>query len=142
MQQYRRSDPTDPEEEEFMENSFDALCSALAEPELKASFLEAEGVELMVICMKEKKLARSRSIKVCFLPFSFLLEGNDGVDGILGWQVLDHALSGPEGSDNCERFVEALGLKTLFAAFVSSFFLFQVSNSLTDWFERWVGSDG
>jgi hypothetical protein len=34
-------------------------------------------------------------------------------------QVLDHALSGPEGSGNCERFVDALGLKTLFAAFVS-----------------------
>lgn len=34
-------------------------------------------------------------------------------------QVLDHALSGPEGSDNCEKFIEALGLKTLFAAFVS-----------------------
>lgn len=33
--------------------------------------------------------------------------------------MLDHALSGPEGSENCEKFVEALGLKTLFAAFVS-----------------------
>ena len=47
-----------------MENAFDALCSALAEPELKEMFLESEGVELMVICMKEKKLSRSRSIKV------------------------------------------------------------------------------
>ncbi|CDZ98759.1 Uncharacterized conserved protein [Phaffia rhodozyma] len=95
LARYRKSDPSDPEEEEFMENSFDALCSALAEPELKQLFLEAEGVELMVICMKEKKLARARSIK-----------------------VLDHALSGSEGSDNCERFVENLGLKTLFAAFM------------------------
>jgi beta-catenin-like protein 1 len=47
-----------------MENAFDALCSALAEPELKETFLESEGVELMVICMKEKKMSRSRSIKV------------------------------------------------------------------------------
>lgn len=32
--------------------------------------------------------------------------------------MLDHALSGPEGADNCERFVEAAGLKTLFPALV------------------------
>lgn len=47
-----------------MENTFNALCSVLAEHEMKALFLESEGVELMVICMREKKLARARSIKV------------------------------------------------------------------------------
>lgn len=46
--------------------------------------------------MKEKMLARSRSIK-----------------------VLDYAMSGPAGSSNCERFVEAAGLKTLFSAFMN-----------------------
>lgn len=35
-----------------MENIFNCLCSLLAEPELKQAFLEAEGVELMVILMK------------------------------------------------------------------------------------------
>jgi beta-catenin-like protein 1 len=35
-----------------MENMFDCLCSALAEREMKAAFLEAEGVELMIIMMK------------------------------------------------------------------------------------------
>jgi len=43
--------------------------------------------------MREKKLSRSRSIK-----------------------VLDYAMSGPAGSANCEQFVEALGLKSLFSA--------------------------
>lgn len=47
-----------------MENAFDALCSTLAEPEMKEAFMESEGVELMVICMKEKKLSRARAIKV------------------------------------------------------------------------------
>lgn len=47
-----------------MENAFDALCSTLAEPEMKDMFGESEGVELMVICMKEKKMSRSRAIKV------------------------------------------------------------------------------
>jgi beta-catenin-like protein 1 len=35
-----------------MENIFNCLCSLLAEPEMKSAFLEAEGVELMVILMK------------------------------------------------------------------------------------------
>lgn len=35
-----------------MENLFDALCSALAEPEIKKAFLDGEGVELMLIMMK------------------------------------------------------------------------------------------
>lgn len=33
-------------------------------------------------------------------------------------KVLDHALSGEEGTNNCQRFVEHLGLKTLFSAFM------------------------
>lgn len=52
VQQYRRRDPAEGDEAEFMENVFDTLCSALAEPEIKKLFLESEGVELMVILMK------------------------------------------------------------------------------------------
>lgn len=33
-------------------------------------------------------------------------------------KVLDHAMSLPDGAANCERFVEALGLKSLFPSFV------------------------
>ncbi|RSH89598.1 hypothetical protein EHS25_002149 [Saitozyma podzolica] len=93
--QYRKKDPGDNEEVEFMENVFDTLCSALAQPEMKKAFLEAEGVELMVIMMKEKLLARTRAIK-----------------------VLNYAMQTEEGSDACERFVEVQGLKTFFAAFM------------------------
>ncbi|KAK4683965.1 beta-catenin-like protein 1, partial [Tremellales sp. Uapishka_1] len=95
LSQYRKKDPGDGEEVEFMENVFDCLCSALAEPELKQMFLEAEGVELMIIMMKEKLLARTRSIK-----------------------VLNYAMQTEEGTGNCERFVEMLGLKTFFSAFM------------------------
>ena len=35
-----------------MENVFDVLCSALAEPEIKKQFLDSEGVDLMVLMMK------------------------------------------------------------------------------------------
>jgi len=34
-------------------------------------------------------------------------------------KVLDHALTGDAGSEACERFVEVLGLKSLFAAFMN-----------------------
>ncbi|CAG8478240.1 13480_t:CDS:10, partial [Acaulospora colombiana] len=92
---YKRRNPKDADETEMMENFFDALCSALTEPEIKKRFLEGEGVELMLIMMKEKMMSRMRSIK-----------------------VLDHALSTPEGANCCERFVDIFGLRTLFSAFM------------------------
>lgn len=95
LSQYRKKDPEDSEELEFMENVFDTLCSILAEPEIKKAFLEAEGNELMVLIMKEKALARTRAIK-----------------------VLDYALQTADGADNCVRFVEAMGLKSLFNVFM------------------------
>ncbi|KAI6047141.1 Catenin-beta-like protein [Pisolithus marmoratus] len=95
LSQFRRRDPVDADEAEFMENLFDALCSALTEPGIKSLFLASEGVDLMLLMMKEKLQSKSRSIK-----------------------VLDYAMSGPAGSEVCSTFVEVLGLKTLFSAFM------------------------
>jgi beta-catenin-like protein 1 len=94
-----------------MENIFDCLCTALAEPEMKTAFLESEGVELMIIMMqcvlrrnpdgctdmscRQKLLAKTRAIK-----------------------VLDYALQSEDGSASCERFVEMLGLKSFFSTFM------------------------
>ncbi|KAG0082883.1 hypothetical protein BGZ93_002717 [Podila epicladia] len=91
---YKRKDPKDPDEIEMMENLFDCLCSTLAEKEIKQLFLEGEGIELMVIMIKEKKMARIRAVK-----------------------VLDYAMSTKAGTANCLRFVEIMGLKTLFSIF-------------------------
>jgi beta-catenin-like protein 1 len=52
FQQYRKLDPQTADEEEFMENTFDAICSALQEPENKDLFNESEGVDLMLIMMR------------------------------------------------------------------------------------------
>ncbi|GAA5967955.1 hypothetical protein JCM8115_006583 [Rhodotorula mucilaginosa] len=112
---YRKRDPHSADEIEFMENVFDALCSCLSSPipaaaasskpsssaatpahhAVKSAFLEGEGVELLVLMLKAKNLSRSRAIK-----------------------TLDHALQGREGAPLCERFVESLGLKTLFSIFM------------------------
>lgn len=35
-----------------MENVFDSLCSALGEPEIKKTFLDLEGIDLMVLMLK------------------------------------------------------------------------------------------
>ncbi|KAK0453697.1 Catenin-beta-like protein [Armillaria borealis] len=97
LSQYRKRDPTDADEVEFMENVFDALCSALNETEIKKLFLAAEGHDLMILMMKEKLQSRSRSIK-----------------------TLDYAMSGPSGTALCEAFIEALGLKSLFSIFMGN----------------------
>lgn len=93
LSQYRRKDPVDPDETEFMENLFDSLCSVLNEPSIKQLFLSAEGPDLMILMMKENMQSKSRAIK-----------------------ALDYAMSGTTSSGVCESFVEALGLKVLFAA--------------------------
>ncbi|KAJ4478161.1 Catenin-beta-like protein [Lentinula aciculospora] len=95
VSQYRRRDPADADELEFMENAFDSLCSALSEPTNKALFVEAEGPDLMVLLMKEKMESRTKSIK-----------------------TLDYAMSGSAGTASCQAFIDALGLKTLFSAFM------------------------
>lgn len=35
-------------------------------------------------------------------------------------KVLDHALAGPEGRDNCNKFVDILGLRTVFPLFMKT----------------------
>ncbi|KAI7869758.1 Catenin-beta-like protein [Spinellus fusiger] len=92
---YKRKDPVDEDETEMVENFFNALCSLLNEAESKPVFLEGEGVELMLIMLKKKTLARVRAIK-----------------------VLNYALTGEEGKPICVRFVDAMGLKTIFPIFM------------------------
>ncbi|EFJ07077.1 hypothetical protein SELMODRAFT_448582 [Selaginella moellendorffii] len=91
---YKSRDPKSSEEEEMLENLYDCLCSVVMHPDNKDKFVKAEGVELMVIIMKQKKkLAYGSALK-----------------------ALDFSLT--KCSDACERFVDVLGLKSLFPAFM------------------------
>jgi beta-catenin-like protein 1 len=93
---YRKRDPEkDSDEEEYVENLFDCLVCVVDEPIGKEKFLEAEGVELCLIMLREGKMSKSRSLR-----------------------VLDHAMGGPAGVAVCEKHVEAAGLKTSFAMFM------------------------
>lgn len=35
-------------------------------------------------------------------------------------KVLDHAMSGPDGKENCNKFVDILGLRTIFPLFMKT----------------------
>lgn len=90
---YKSKDPKTSDEEEMLENLFDCLCCVLMPFENKERFVKAEGVELMIIIMKQKKSAYGSAIR-----------------------ALDFAMT--KYPPACERFVDVLGLKTAFAAFM------------------------
>merc|ERR1719225_1061840 len=94
---YKRHDPNQAEEIELMENLFDCLCSLLLENDNRERFLQGEGLQLMNLMLREKKKSRSGALK-----------------------VLSHALTGSEGTDNCIKFVDILGLRTLFPLFMKT----------------------
>ncbi|KAK9736765.1 Catenin-beta-like, Arm-motif containing nuclear [Popillia japonica] len=94
---YKRHDPSNAEEHELMENLFNALCSALMATPNRDKFLKGEGLQLMNLMLREKKTSRNGSLK-----------------------VLDYAMSGPHGKDNCNKFVDILGLRTIFPLFMKT----------------------
>ena len=81
----------------MMENTFDCLCSSLMYPPNRERFLKGEGLQLMILMLKEKKLSRRSALK-----------------------VLNHAMSNKEGAENCMKFVEVYGLRSLFPAFMKT----------------------
>ncbi|KAI9810246.1 MAG: hypothetical protein M1827_006380 [Pycnora praestabilis] len=89
---YRKRDPIKgTEEEEYVENVFDCLTCIVDELEGKQKFVEAEGVELCLIMLKEGKMSKPRALR-----------------------LLDHAMGGKTGAKVCEKLVDAAGLKVIF----------------------------
>ncbi|KAJ6141371.1 hypothetical protein N7470_009761 [Penicillium chermesinum] len=82
LSQYRKRDPVkDSNEEEYVENLFDAVVCLVDETPGKEKFVEAEGIELALIMLREGKFSKPRALR-----------------------ILDHAFSGPGGQSACERF--------------------------------------
>ena len=96
---FKSRDPADEAEEEWLENVFDALCALLSSPANRDAFLECEGTELMLLVLRSKKIAKHASVA-----------------RVAAIKTLDFALTNSPRA--CARFVEALGLKTAFAAFM------------------------
>ncbi|KAH9103283.1 hypothetical protein AeMF1_020318 [Aphanomyces euteiches] len=93
LAKYRKKDPSSTEEEEFVENLFNALCSALRIVAVQDRFRHLEGFELMLRCLKENKFCTTSALR-----------------------VLDHATM--NHTRNCERLIQLGGLKQLFPAFM------------------------
>uniref|UniRef100_UPI00358EA57A beta-catenin-like protein 1 n=1 Tax=Myxine glutinosa TaxID=7769 RepID=UPI00358EA57A len=92
---FKRHDPSNDEEAEMMENLFDCMCSCLMLPSNRDRFLMGEGLQLMNLMLREKKRSRTSALK-----------------------VLDHAMVGMDGAENCHKFVDILGLRTIFPLFM------------------------
>lgn len=97
LSSYRKRDPIKgTEEEEYVENVFDSLTCVADTVPGKQKFIEAEGVELALIMLREGKMSKSRALR-----------------------LLDHALGGLGGAGEvCEKLVEAAGLKVIFSMFM------------------------
>merc|ERR1712194_298969 len=90
---YRKRDPADNEESEYVNNVFDCLCSLMLMPEAQLAFGKAQGLELMVRMMSQHVFASPLALRLA-----------------------DHATR--HCPQNCQMFVEKLGLKTLFPIFM------------------------
>ncbi|XP_024891549.1 beta-catenin-like protein 1, partial [Temnothorax curvispinosus] len=85
------------EVEGIMRHLFDVLCSSLMATVNRDRFLRDKGLQLMNLMLREKKMSWNGSLK-----------------------VLDHAMNGPDGKDNCSKFVDILGLRTIFPLFMKT----------------------
>ncbi|KAM5353663.1 hypothetical protein ACJ41O_000313 [Fusarium nematophilum] len=95
---YRRRDPDKGgDEEEYMENVFATLTCLVDEAQGKAKFIEAEGMELCLIMLKEGKRSKPPALR-----------------------LLNHAAGGNAGAEVCQKIVEAGGLKSLFTLFMKT----------------------
>jgi len=90
---YKKSeqDPQSPDEEEFVENVFDALCVVAVSTEHRKAFAQAEGLKLLQIMLKNKARARRGALR-----------------------LLAHVLQGDVKA--CRRWVQLPALGTLCAA--------------------------
>lgn len=96
---YRKRDPDKGgEEEEYMQNVFEALTCIADQAQGKSKFVDAEGVELCLIMLKEGKMSKAPALR-----------------------LLDHAAAGAAaGSEVCLKIVQAGGLKSVFTLFMKT----------------------
>lgn len=93
---YRKRDPAKGSDEaEFVENIFDCATCVVDEAAGKEKFVDAEGVELALIMLREGKMSKPRALR-----------------------LLNHAVGGQMGGGVCARIVDAAGLKTVFGMFM------------------------
>ncbi|KAL1612890.1 hypothetical protein SLS60_001120 [Paraconiothyrium brasiliense] len=123
---YRRIDPEkESEEEEYMENLFNCLTSLVDEPEGKLKFIDAEGVELCLLMIRDGKTSKSRSLKVLDHVSGYAEAAPSEGAQTNGHSAKDNVKPAGESISNtaapvCEKIVEARGLKPIFSTFMKT----------------------
>lgn len=127
---YRRDDPEkDSYEEEYMENLFNCLCSVTEEPLGKAKFLEAEGVELCLLFIRDGKTSKSRALKVLDHACGYAEEAAADASQEPNSNNKGKAAATTQEQEAplfnsamavCDKVVESRGLKPLFSTFMKS----------------------
>lgn len=121
---YRRDDPEkDSDEEEYMENMFNCLSSIVEEPVGKAKFLEAEGVELCLLLVRDGKTSKSRSLKVLDHACGYAEDAPTTEPQTNGSGSKVKVAEEPSPNSAmavCEKLVEFRGLKPLFSTFMKT----------------------
>merc|ERR1719350_1374170 len=90
---YRKKDPNDSEEAEYVQNMFGCLCSLMLLPEHQVVFGKAQGLELMIRMMQQHNFSSDLALRLA-----------------------DHSMR--HCPDNCQIFVEKTGLKVVFPLFM------------------------
>jgi len=128
---YRKRDPQSAEECEYLENCLDALSAALLSRNNARAFLEAEGVELMVRCLRERVHGGGGALKC----LSFALSGSSSASSKSAAAAASGANENKDQKEDddedddrdkdddpyiraCETFVDAGGLKYLFPSYM------------------------
>mmetsp|Transcript_13275 Transcript_13275/g.30210 ORF Transcript_13275/g.30210 Transcript_13275/m.30210 type:complete len:590 (+) Transcript_13275:133-1902(+) len=93
ISEYRKKEPADSEESEFVENMFDCLCTLMLLDTHQVAFGKMQGLELMIRMMRAHNFASTPALKLA-----------------------NHAMR--NCSANCQIFVDKMGLKVLFALFM------------------------
>jgi len=118
---YRRDDPEkDSDEEEYMENLFNCLSSIVEEPLGKTQYLEAEGVELCLLLVRDGKTSKSRALKVLDHACGYATSGSQQTNGSSAQKDTNGSTSPNSAMPVCEKLVESRGLKPLFSTFMKT----------------------
>ena len=116
---YRRDDPEkDSNEEEYMENLFNCLSSVTEEPLGKAKFLEAEGVELCLLFVRDGKTSKSRALKVLDHACGYAEESTaPQTNGTSKGKEPVQETTLNSATAVCTKLIDSRGLKPLFSTF-------------------------
>jgi beta-catenin-like protein 1 len=106
---YRKSDPQIEVECEFLENVFDALAASLLREDNVADFVEAEGIELMLRCLRQNVHAGGGALKVLNFALSASATASATANNLGEYNAYRKA---------CETFIQAGGLKIIFPLYM------------------------